>query len=1387
MRTLVALLAAGLVLASASGSALVEDAQVPPLASFLAPTDGSTVSETVSLEASASDDQGLARVDFHVDGEWIGSDTSAPYTWNWPSRTVSNGPHVLGVTAHDVAGNASSPSTVNVVVNNDLQPELVITSPASGATVSGDRVNLRVTASDDHQVAYVGFSVDHEWLGDDLTAPYSLEWNSTRVANGPHTLTSYVRDSAGQTKSVSIPFETNNPGNARYDPVLKAPRCDTVAAFCDAKTLVQGREPYWPSTLDGCTSGSPYNLSYGSIESLRVERVDGVLAAGKKVRIRVSVRAEFIAGYSLDLYAATDATQPSWTYITTVQPPSYNPPVNSAAFSVEYTLPESGLQAVRANFRRYGTVSPCSPDNSDNDQDDLVFPVAVDTAPPTVALTAPANGATLSEVLTLEASASDDLGVVAVDFLDGETLLGTVTSAPYRLTWNTRNVPNGSHTLTARARDDAGRVGTSQPVLVTVDNDSTAPVVSITSPAQGATLIGTVGISVSATDNKYVSRIELHDGTRRLLLPYSSNTYSWNTDNEATGEHVLTARAYDAAGNMGTSAQVVVTVARDTTPPAVALTSPAHGAMLTGSVTISATATDERGVTKVELLQDGNLLGTDTLAPYRFTWDTKTVANGVHTLTARATDSRGNVGTSAVSVTTDNDLTPPMVSILSPADGTTVRENLSVLAGASDDRGVFFVQLRIDGSTQGSASKEPYVISRAIRYLSNGPHTLTVEARDYAGNLSVSAPITVMVDNDVTAPTVALTSPTSAVTVPGGMLSMSADALDDRGLARVVFALDGASIGEDTTPPYSLDWYSGQRLSGDYTLTATAVDLAGNATTSPPIPVKVHHPGTAVFDPVLGAPKCDTVNNLCDTQKLVMERNSLEPHAPNTLDGCADGTSLDQAFSERIHRIIVTRVGGEFLAEKRRAKISVVVVGDVLNQNAIDLFYASDATNPSWTYITTRQPLIYGSHSLDDVEYVLPEGNLQAVRAQFRVGLNTTSESPCTRGSRDDHDDLVFAVGPPTDAFPPTVKLTSPFDNAPYTYALVAGMVPVTAEAEDDMAVERVEFYADGTLIGTDTSAPYAVSWNSAATVDGSHWLTAKAYDPAGRSTTAKAVMVNTDNTGPLVSLTSPAQGMLLRGSVVLDAIGSDAHGIQRISYYSGATALSAFPISPQTSHAATWRTWDQPDGVHRLTARAVDSLGNVGTSAEVVVTIDNTPPSAQFTAPAAYSELRGTVQVSANVTDAVGVAKVEFYAGELLLGTATTAPYTVSWDSTTGPDGSVTLTTRAYDTAGNVRESSEHPVMVDNTGPTTAITAPANGASLLLTTTIKANASDNVMVTQVVFYDGTKVIGTDTSEPYSVNWGLLGVTKGSHTLTVKAHDRAGNVTTSAPITVKVN
>ncbi len=97
--------------------------------------------------------------------------------------------------------------------------------------------------------------------------------------------------------------------------------------------------------------------------------------------------------------------------------------------------------------------------------------VTVDNTAPTVSIISPASGATVSGMITVEATASDNVGVGGVQFKYNDTNFGAeYSTAPYLITGDTTTVPNGSYTLTAVARDTAGNLTTSAPVTVTVSN-----------------------------------------------------------------------------------------------------------------------------------------------------------------------------------------------------------------------------------------------------------------------------------------------------------------------------------------------------------------------------------------------------------------------------------------------------------------------------------------------------------------------------------------------------------------------------------------------------------------------------------------------------------------------------------------------------------------------------------------------------------------------------------------------------------------------------------------------------------------------------------------------------------------------------------------------------
>jgi GH18 family chitinase len=286
--------------------------------------------------------------------------------------------------------------------------------------------------------------------------------------------------------------------------------------------------------------------------------------------------------------------------------------------------------------------------------------VPVDTTKPNVAISSPTNGATVSGITTVTATASDNSGVLGVQFLlNGSNLGSEDYVSPYSYSWNTTSSANGSYTLSAVARDAAGNTATTS-ITVTISNvpDTTAPTVSITSPSNGATVSDVISVTATASDNKGVAGVQFqlngsNLGSEDVISPYS---YSWNTKLYANGLYTLSAVARDAAGNKKT-ASFPVTVANfpDTTAPFVLITGPANGSTVSDVVSVSANASDNKGVAWVQFQLNGTDLGGQiTSPPYNFDWNTADTANGAYTLSAIATDLSGNTATSSVSVTVFN-------------------------------------------------------------------------------------------------------------------------------------------------------------------------------------------------------------------------------------------------------------------------------------------------------------------------------------------------------------------------------------------------------------------------------------------------------------------------------------------------------------------------------------------------------------------------------------------------------------------------------------------------------------------------------------------------------------------------------------------------------------
>ncbi len=195
-----------------------------------------------------------------------------------------------------------------------------------------------------------------------------------------------------------------------------------------------------------------------------------------------------------------------------------------------------------------------------------------DITPPTVTLVSPQNGTSLNGTIALSATATDNVGVVGVQFrLNGNNLGAEDTTAPFSLTWNTIGAAPGKYTFTAVARDAAGNTTSSAPVTGTVlpPPDLTPPTVTLISPQNGTSLNGTIALSATATDNVGVVGVQFRLNGNNLGAEDTTAPFSltWNTIGAAPGKYTFTAVARDAAGNTTSSAPVTGSVPNPTVSP----------------------------------------------------------------------------------------------------------------------------------------------------------------------------------------------------------------------------------------------------------------------------------------------------------------------------------------------------------------------------------------------------------------------------------------------------------------------------------------------------------------------------------------------------------------------------------------------------------------------------------------------------------------------------------------------------------------------------------------------------------------------------------------------------------------------------------------------------
>lgn len=457
--------------------------RIAPAVTITAPTDGATVSGTVTFSADATDAVGVVKVELLVDGRLLDTDTTAPYAATWDTAAAANGTHTLLARAYDSAGNVGRSAEVTVTVTGGVEdttaPTVDLTNPADGATVGGT-VTLTATAADDVGVTEVEFFVDGVSLGTgtpSMTAgPWELQWNTASVADGPHALSVRAFDAKGNSTldddtsvtvtrtvvSLDESFSDRDGSGDLYD----SPGWTAGGWVASADSA--SAQPGGTNASATGVASSGVNCA-GGLQTKTLSRTvtlgsAPVLSYARKLALEAAVNTSTTAsfrilvdGTAVDSKSVTYATyrETTWTSRTNIDLTAW------AGQSVTLAVEVSANSNVCVEVTGEALVDDLRIENPTD---------PADSTAPSVDLTAPADGATVQGAVDLTASASDASGVSKVEFYVDGTLLAVDTTSPYAATWNTTEVLDGTRRLTVKAYDEVSNVATDDDTSVTVAN-----------------------------------------------------------------------------------------------------------------------------------------------------------------------------------------------------------------------------------------------------------------------------------------------------------------------------------------------------------------------------------------------------------------------------------------------------------------------------------------------------------------------------------------------------------------------------------------------------------------------------------------------------------------------------------------------------------------------------------------------------------------------------------------------------------------------------------------------------------------------------------------------------------------------------------------------------
>lgn len=817
-------------------------------------TDAVGQGQTVVLQAHATDENGVAAVNFFVNGEWVGSDSAAPYEIAYLVPETAQD-LTFEAWAVDFAGNVGYSTPSKLTAQAIIPTAIRLLEPVAGSAVQeGDTLSLFADASDPDGLSRVEFYIDNLLVGTVTQPPYRLNVAipaTYSVATTANVYAVAIDATGARVTSSTVAL------NITPDPEPGI-TIESVSPATDWRPGEFARIAFSASDNESVDAFELY------VDNVLVERKETVTASmtayfdylvqiadGERGSANFYVRAIDNLGQATDTPAQTTTVLPySPPTITMAEPVlgtvflegtevlfQVNATDDVGVTLVQIRTADNGLLNqyyqppytyslnVGSNLVVNGklTLRIIAQDRVGSSTLDVTYDVQ-GGQPPVVQITSPANGAQIraGTYFDITADAYDpdmDGGVSYVMFLVngqdfGNDLRPTGTQYDRFVVLTDQHV--GEASIIARAYEIGGGYADSSPVTLTV-LPNLPPQVTMTEPADGSTAVRGLEMPVrlqiddaGALErvNWYINGVLYRTSTFNVISSGAtefSMGYTPTAADVAAGSFTIAAEVVDVLGASTQTTPVTVNTIENT-PTEFTLNSPAVDARLMVGVptAFNITATDVAGLFGVEFYVNGGFQGYKSAPPYEFSY-TPTAADfsagsiSVYFVAYDGTWEASNSQTYTFAVDGDQ---PPVVSLTAPSGDITVfaGESMTLTAEPIDDVGIDRVEFFANGAYLGVAYSAPYSINYTPT--AAGGYSVAALAFDSLGQTAWSAPVTITVDPDQP-PTVTLLSPTDGASlVEGQWITIQAQASDDVGVSYVDFVVNNQLIATDTAAPF---------------------------------------------------------------------------------------------------------------------------------------------------------------------------------------------------------------------------------------------------------------------------------------------------------------------------------------------------------------------------------------------------------------------------------------------------------------------------------------------------------------------------------------------------------------------------------------------------------